>query len=848
VLKSRAWLWLYVMFLASGMSGLIYQVIWIRVFGNLFGNTVHSAALVTANFMLGLGLGAFVIGWWADRRNSNPVRLYGAMELVISGLALIVTLVLPSLETLAAATSAYSQNARGWFELTAFSYIIRYAVATALIAPIAFVMGGTLPVLIRHVLKSHLHDSAWRVGVLYGLNTLEAAVGALAVDFVLVPNLGLRASQLVAVSINLSVGFVALWISGKEKKSAPTSRPVPARDVVWPVFFSLFATGFLGMGLEILWFRFLVGVMGSFRYVFSLLLSTILAGIWLGSWAGGYATRRGYRSGVCFLLTQCGTVVSALLSLIVFMPQWRHSEGLKRLFIASPELLRPLIEFIYQSKVVLLVIGVPAFLMGFGYPLANALVQRVEDRIGRRAGGLYLANTLGGWLGALMTGFGLLVWLGMKNTSVLLAGISIGAMVILARHLGLLKRPAVVGAISLSAACAVLMLMLPKQFLNFKVFSQKEDQDGLLTLSEGINETLVVAETPSGRRTLLTNGHKMSATEIGDQRYMGAFVHIPLLQLEDPTSVLVICFGVGNTLHSASLHPSVRSLEIVDLSENILNHADYFKTWNQGILNDPRVRVFVNDGRLHLRMTDHDYDLITLEPPPIAHAGVSALYSREFYELARRRLKKGGYMTQWLPIDQVPPEIGLSMIRAFIDVFPDAVLLDGFHKSLVLMGRKDAPIELDPDQVEKAMAARPGVVRNMKEIALDNLLEIAGSFVATRDHLLEATARVQPLSDDRPLAEYSHRVLSEYSIPRDIFELDGFGRWCPKCRSTRPDLKDLETYLALMRVYYRRDKFLRYSTLAEVTGPPTRVQKSMGDVPGVLGRSKYLKQLFKSVH
>jgi spermidine synthase len=157
---------------------------------------------------------------------------------------------------------------------------------------------------------------------------------------------------------------------------------------------------------------------------------------------------------------------------------------------------------------------------------------------------------------------------------------------------------------------------------------------------------------------------------------MRALAHIPLLSMDEPRSALVIGFGVGNTTHAASLHPTMQRIEVADLSKDVLAAAGYFSDANGNVLENSRVSVFVNDGRQHLQIVEPEsYDLITLEPPPIAYAGVAALYSRDFYSLAKTRLKPGGFVSQWLPAYQVPTSTTLAMIRAFIDVFPNAVLL-----------------------------------------------------------------------------------------------------------------------------------------------------------------------------
>ena len=154
-----------------------------------------------------------------------------------------------------------------------------------------------------------------------------------------------------------------------------------------------------------------------------------------------------------------------------------------------------------------------------------------------------------------------------------------------------------------------------------------------------------MTDGPDGGRVLVTNGHPMSSTELLSQRYMRAMAHVPLLAIDNPERVLVLCYGVGNTARAATLHPTVRHVEVVDLSRHVLEHSSYFKDVNGDVLHDPRVTVFINDGRQHLQMQaagPTGYDLITLEPPPIVHAGVAALYTTEFYERARRAAETRG--------------------------------------------------------------------------------------------------------------------------------------------------------------------------------------------------------------
>ena len=208
---------LYLLFFLSGLSGLIYQVVWVRVFGNVFGNTLYSTALVVAVFMLGLGVGSYVVGAWADRRYGRRpdslLRAYGHIEALIAVLGFGVSLLLPHLVQLSALVSAYSREASGWYALSATAYVARAAIALVLLTPITLLMGGTLTLLIRHLVGRDFEIGGRRIAVLYGVNTAGAALGCLLTDFALVPAYGLLRTQMVAVCLNAAAAAGAIWLS-----------------------------------------------------------------------------------------------------------------------------------------------------------------------------------------------------------------------------------------------------------------------------------------------------------------------------------------------------------------------------------------------------------------------------------------------------------------------------------------------------------------------------------------------------------------------------------------------------------------------------------------------------------
>ena len=505
-------------------------------------------------------------------------------------------------------------------------------------------------------------------------------------------------------------------------------------------------------------------------------------------------------------------------------PAYRAAVG--HMVAAAPgvesDLARTLRELWFNARPILLEVLIPALLMGLAFPLANAIIQRAERPVGRRAGILYLSNTVGAVCGSLAAGFLLLPVLGIQGSATILttaAALAVGPLY-LATDVGraLLgpsssaasnkTRPTYPLAFAVSILVAGgaigLWLRLPSNYLITGALELPMRHERLLTLSEGVTEVIAITEEPGTGRTLFTNGHRMSSTAPLSQRYMRAFAHIPLLSADNPETVLVIGFGVGNTTQAATLHPSVRRVEVVDLSRHVLTHAGYFKNSNGDVLNDRRVAVYVNDGRQHLQMQrPGSYDLITLEPPPIAQAGVAALYSEEFYALAKTRLKMKGFMSQWLPVYQVPAASTLAMIRAFVDVFPQSVLVSGAEADLLLVGANDSRIEIDPARVANAMTNAPALRADLQRVDLGSVREIVGAFLASPQKLSAATRNSAPVTDDRPIQEYGVRSLLTFGdgLPASVADVREVAAWCPKCFADGkpvPLVQGLDTYLALL--------------------------------------------------
>jgi hypothetical protein len=577
-----------------------------------------------------------------------------------------------------------------------------------------------------------------------------------------------------------------------------------------------------------------------------------------GGGGGGGFPGGGGRPAAAFIVVEVLFVLSTLGSLALF-DRAAIDQGLVDAFRAAGSPVDGLPRWAQggaMARSMAALVLFPSLLMGATFPLANAHVQRVEAQVGRRAGALYLANTVGSVVGSLATGFLFIPALGAQRSALLIGAAA--ALAILPLYLSARRglpagqaarrgdRAFAGAALVLLAALGSWAFLLPRGHLIQRSLPDPM-QDRFALVSEGPGELLALGVDPMGNRRLWTNGHSMSRTSPEAQRYMRAFAHLPLLQIEAPTRALVICFGVGNTLHAASLHPTVERLDLADLSRHVLEHGKHFAASNGDILRDPRVHVFVNDGRQHLRMSPPaTYDLVTLEPPPINFAGVSALYSREFYELARSRSKPGGFVTQWLPIEQLDGPETLALVRAFVEVFPGAVLLSGERYNLILLGKVGGPAVLDVEAVARRLRERPAVADDLARVDLGRLSEIAGTFVGGAETLLRATAGVPPVTDDAPAMEYS--IASKFSVarlPPALFDSAQMGSFCPRCEGA-PGLEDLPAHLRVLGHLYRSKSFLTYRNFA---GQSVRVALPLalagddGAVAGAIRRSGYLQRI-----
>ncbi len=756
---------IYVMFLASGAASLIYQVVWFKQLQFVLGSSTFAVSMTVAGFFFGLSLGSWLGGKLADRVR-RPLGAYALLELALGILAILVTLFLSNWSAWAPGLAPLvgDPSFKGGLLTVVFSF-------GTLVLP-TMLMGATLPILAKHVVREHT-VLAQRIGVLYGVNTLGAAIGCAAVGFVLIGALGVLQSAFVGSLIYLSNAALAGVLTRRAARNGPsaattsdaapqTAPPAPT-DSSWrtTVLVAVFAvSGFASIAYEVLWFRVLANFQVHTVFAFSAMLATYLVGLVLGAFicARFLAPRKdrllAYFARLQLLIAVGGLLTVGLLgrsrNMALAFNEWMQPLNSQRgLF----DWLAGTTETMFLCVVVLLV---PTTLIGISLPLASELTIQHVSVLGRRLGRLYALNTLGGTLGSLTAGFVLVPYLGTQASLTLIVVLNLLLFLVVVasqpslRGDGRLRRLSVGGIVFVCAGTWILgphyLTAAQTAFEEARVLAFRETRDA----------TFVVlgyqSEGTGAFQQLLVNGWSYANNSMPGRRYMATLAHLPALLHRDPRSALIGCIGTGTTVGSLTLHPELRKIVAVDLSEAVFDFAPLFVPLNHSFHLEPRVDKVVADVRHYLLRSSQTFDVITFEPPPPHDAGVVNLYSQEFYALAKRRLAAGGVVAQWMPLDFSRQAIPRMMIRTMMAEFPYVSLWIPNRMEGVAIGSME-PLNVDLGEWRRRMQL-PGLRDDMAAIGFHSPEDLAATFVAA-GRALEGFIGDGPIvTDDRPRIEY----------------------------------------------------------------------------------------------
>lgn len=799
----------------SGAATLSWEGIWQIKASLALGMSAHGTAITLAVTMGGMGFGSLWMGHALKHLQAiKPLRLYGLLEVMIGLSGLLLGPAFAVVEMLDSRIYLISPA------LAPLTHII--SIFTVLGVP-ALCMGATFPVISLIAQQYHI-----KLTKLYGLNTLGAALGILLATFMLIPAWGLTHTGYIIAGANFIICAFSFALSTRRPlpmteqvtELATTTAPASRSDFSYGLDLLARAgrtlagdkegyghtasaaltgrqllivaalSGFMIFALEIAWFRALTAAFQSTTYAFAIMLSCVLVALSQGAHLTAFLKDKNFHLGT---IMACAGILVLLATPLVerfdlfLMPthsldQTLRAQTTSDMLHGSGYLFQISLMMSFLFVLTYLVIGPAMILMGVCFPWLI-----FSEQSPRTLGRLYAANTLAAIAGSIGAAWILLPLIGFASTAWLVGSLSIVAgLWLMPRAPGqgrlLHRRQMIWGAFGVLAllVAATLNSGSGKTRALGAHYYAVDEHPQLVESYEGPNSTVSVVKHGQGEMRLIIDGMSASAQAGGDAdsqaatHYLDWMGALPMLAHSDPRTALVICFGTGRTAN-ALRREGIDSLDIVDIDRQVFNFAHYFPV-NEAILEDQRVRPIVMDGRAYLRRTAQMYDVITLEPMPPNAAGVNALYTREFYQLAKARLQPGGVIAQWLPYSSMTPYYASSIARTFAAVFPNAILwVDPAAPEGILIGSH----ETDPEDVAALAQSWPGLQRQ----AVSRNLTPAQIRKAVRldaGGLQRYGTNGDIISDDNQLLSYGRNAGALYTnvdhVQQNLDLLDSMGR------------------------------------------------------------------------
>ena len=760
---------LFLLFLISGATGLVYELIWTRKLILVFGGTTYAITTTLVAFMGGLGLGSYLAGR-ISRHLRRPGLVYGLLEIAIGVYALLVPLLLGMAEPLYRAMYPLVHD-QPWL-LTA----ARFVVGALVLAAPTTMMGATLPLLVRHI-TSHGGQIGRSVGTLYGVNTFGAAGGAMLAGFILIPWFGLITATQMAAAANIAVGLIAaFWLRSEVAEVEPlrAAKDGPSGDEIGPglrrgLMLVFAISGFAAMVYQIMWTRTLVLSLGSSTYSFTCILAAFILGLALGALVIARFADRGASPIVMIGVVEVLIGLSAVLVTPAYglLPYIMYD--LSRDWGASAYEWLLAAEFAIAIAVTL----VPTLLMGALFPLVTRALSTGRDDAGRATGKAYGINTLGTITGAFLAGFVLIRGdvLGVRNSVVLasvlngLAGFGLLYATCMPRTMNRRLIPAAIALVlipivglwvgqwnTLALSAGAFAANSPTAFAE----SMDIKYEG-----EGVDLNVIVASERGKDNLLLTvNATINASTTYHDMSTNMLMSHLPLLLTPKQENVCIIGLGCGVTLGSAAQHAGVKQLDCVEISQEVIHGAELFHDYNFDVLSgkDDRVRMILGDGRNHLLLTEQKYNVIISEPSHPWMAGIANLFTQEFFELCNRRLADDGLCLVWLHGYGMSVEDFRLVTRTLASVFPYVSVWELNPDDFALIAGRQPP-RIPLSEVEKRFASR-AVREDLYRVGMGDLAKLLGRFYTDGD-ALRAWAGHGPIHHD------NHATL-EFTTPREL--------------------------------------------------------------------------------
>jgi predicted membrane-bound spermidine synthase len=720
---------LFLLFFLSGFCSLVYQVVWTRMAFASFGIITPVLSVVLSVFMLGLAVGSWAGGRFiasmVEKTGLSAVAFYGGAEFLI-GLGAFEVPRLFALGERILLTSGETDSFR-YLSLSAL-------VLAASILPWCVCMGATFPLMMAYIREQDCHNTK-SFSFLYLANVLGAMCGTFLTAMVLVELLGFRHTLWEAAAGNFTIAFISGCLAWEQRRTAKLSEkpegPARPAELLRPparhgrmTKMILFSTGFVAMAMEVVWTRAFTPVLKTQVYSFALIVFTYLGATFIGSWVYRRDLRKHRLCSTGGLIS--ALAITALLPVLANNPQFVATDWWS-------------ISIDVLSAIILLGSICP-FCALLGY-LTPSLIDEHAAGHPTQAGQAYAINVLGCILGPLFAGYVLLPHLSERYALILL-GLPFLVFWFFFFKSQLQWQRWGLGLAAVAALTASLFLV--RDFETVLLRTQKN-----MVVRRDYAATVISFGEAHDKR-LLVNGIGMTIlTPI--TKFM---VHLPLaFHQGKPESALVICFGMGTSYRSAlSWDIDTTTVELVPSVTKAFGfyHADAAR-----VLNNPKGRIIIDDGRRYLKRTAEKFDVIVIDPPPpVEAAGSSLLYSKEFYELAKQHLKPGGILQMWFPGGEVLTD--QAVIRSINESFPHVrcfLSVAGWGNHILASSE---PIEqLDANQLVARMpeSAKKDLVEWNDSLDVPAFIGLVVTNEASVPGLLNSNLNVQ-ITDDRPYNEY----------------------------------------------------------------------------------------------
>jgi spermidine synthase len=792
-----AFLLIAIIFIFSGATSLIYEVIWTRHLTTFFGSTLYGVATVLSAFMGGLALGSYFIGKRADKMK-HPLVAYGLFEIGIGITALLFPYALKATQPIIG--SFYVTGGENTFLV--FS-LIRFVIVFALLLIPTTLMGATLPVMSKAVTQN-LAMVGKRVGGLYALNTAGACVGVFAAGFFLLENFGITQTTWIAVIIDIIIGVGAILI-GRKYFLVNTKEDTPKKiktgdkkggyspSILRIVLLSYGVSGFVALAYQVCWTRALIfsfDTLKSTTYSFSGMLLVFLLGLTIGSAIMQSFVDKQRNLIRLYALLQTGIGLGGGLSYFMLLQNPEYLEVLLPQLNADG-LLNYSNAVLHVMALTAMTIGLPTLLMGMAFPVVTKIVVSSVDHLGGDVAKVYALNTVGAILGSFCAGFILIPIFGITGTISLLASINLllGAFLFWINQDILPNQKYLMVGICLFAA----ILVPARILLSDSTLQRIQLNEKTIHYEEGAMATISVVENNSGERMIYVDDVGVAGTDrimLTDQK---SLAHVPMMLLgAKAENVLSVGFGSGGASFSYTLYPEIERISTIEIAPEVLRAAHTLTDSNHGILItdemlneakasgathikgfrypiedyihtpapgfktfDPRLEVLIDDARSYLRFTDRKYDVIATDCTDLRYKTNANLYDLEYFTLCEQAITDKGLVVVWMPLAGLSDRAFRSALRTFQVVFPEMSVWyftnQPTHYCLLIGGK--GPISINYEDVVTATTL-PEVTDDLDEIALRDPAKLLSSFVCDERTLTDLLKDYPLNTEDHPIIEF----------------------------------------------------------------------------------------------